>query len=37
MVPDGVLAAWRNQRGETGDKLFTFEAECRGPVAPRVA
>ena len=34
MVPDGVLASWRHQRGETSDKVYSLKAERRGPVPP---
>jgi hypothetical protein len=36
MVPHRVLASWRHQRGEAGDKVFGFEAERRRAVAPWV-
>ena len=38
MVPDGVLASWRHQRGEPGhevvDVVSSLKAERRGPVPP---
>jgi len=36
MVPDSVLASWRHQRGETGDKVFCFKVERRPAVPPWV-